>query len=251
MLFEDPAEIKRVIVTDNGGNLCYVIISAFQKTDSVADADRENVLHGRFCGDLLEFLQEVADTHVPGQGVFLNVDILVIMLLEVPSGNAHLLLQVRADGGGLVHAASLNQNKDLLQVHGQKRLEADPAGLQLQDHFLEQVGVSGGVAGVENVAVHGKRILFQNAPHLAACEMHPIYFGLVFAKILVMHFLLGRIQYHVAGGDENFLAVNIKMCLSGGDIQKLPVDAAASPPCGKLVMTAKPIVSAASHNKRP
>ena len=120
MLFENPAEIERVIVANDRGNLCDIIVCAFQKTDRVVDPDRKNILHGRLCGYFLEFLQEIADTHISGKSVFFNVDILVVMLLEIPSGDAHLFLNMGADDRTLIQPAALDQDKNLLQVHGQK-----------------------------------------------------------------------------------------------------------------------------------
>lgn len=119
LLFKDPAEIERVIVANDRGNFCDIIVCAFQKTDRVVDPDRKNILHGRLCGYFLKFLQEIADTHISGKSVFFDVDILVVMLLEIPSGDSHLFLQVGTNDGSLVQTTALNQNKDLLQIHGQ------------------------------------------------------------------------------------------------------------------------------------
>ena len=120
LLFEDPAEIEGVVVTDDRGDLGHIIVCAFQKADSIADPDTEDVLHGRLCGYFLEFLQEIADTHISGKSIFFNVDILVVMLLEIPSGDSHFFLKVGADDWTLVQSAALDQNEYLLQVHGQK-----------------------------------------------------------------------------------------------------------------------------------
>ena len=120
MLLEDPAEIEGVVVTDDRGYFRYIIIGAFQKTDSVVDPDCKDILHGRLCSNFFEFLQEIADTHISGKSIFFNVDILVVMLLEIPSGDTHFFLKVGADDWTLVQSAALDQNEYLLQVHGQK-----------------------------------------------------------------------------------------------------------------------------------
>ena len=119
LLFKDPAEIERVIVANDRGNFCDIIVCAFQKTDRVVDPDRKNILHGRLCGYFLEFLQEIADAHISGKCVFFNVDILVVMLLEISSGDSHLFLQVGTDNGSLVQTTAMNQKKNLFQIHGQ------------------------------------------------------------------------------------------------------------------------------------
>ena len=120
LLFEDPAEIEGVVVTDDRGYFRYIIIGAFQQTDSVINTDRQNVLHWRFCGNLFELLKEVTDAHIPGQSIFLDVNLLVVVLLEIPSGDSHFFLKVGADDWTLVQSAALDQNEYLLQVHGQK-----------------------------------------------------------------------------------------------------------------------------------
>ena len=66
LLFEDAAEIQGVIVADDGGYFCYIIISAFQQADCVVDSNAKDVLHGRLCGYFLKLLQEVTDTHISG-----------------------------------------------------------------------------------------------------------------------------------------------------------------------------------------
>ena len=120
MLLEDPAEIEGVVVTDDRGDFGHIIVCAFQKADSIADPDTEDVLHGRLCSNFFEFLQEIADAHISGQGIFFNIDIFIVMLLEIPSGDAHFFLKVGADDWTLVQSAALDQNEYLLQVHGQK-----------------------------------------------------------------------------------------------------------------------------------
>ena len=92
LLFEDAAEIQGVIVADDGGYFCYIIISAFQQADRVVDSNAKDVLHGRLCGDFLKFLQKVTDTHISGQGILFDIDVFVVMLLEISSGNTHFLL---------------------------------------------------------------------------------------------------------------------------------------------------------------
>ena len=137
MLCEDSAEIQGIVVTDDGSDFRYIIIRAFQQTDCVVNPDVQDVLHGRLAGNLLEIAQEPADAHIPGKCIFLNIDILVVMLLEVASGNTHFFLDVRAYSRPLVQAAALYQNKNLLKVHGKQLLISNTAGLQLRDHLLK------------------------------------------------------------------------------------------------------------------
>ena len=73
MLAEDPAKVQRVVVADDGGDLRYIIICGLQQADGVVNSDGEDVLHGRFHGDLLEIPQEPADAHATGLGVFFKV----------------------------------------------------------------------------------------------------------------------------------------------------------------------------------
>lgn len=45
LLFEDTAEIERIIISYNGGYFCYIVLCRFQKTDSIVDPDGQDVLH--------------------------------------------------------------------------------------------------------------------------------------------------------------------------------------------------------------
>ena len=64
--FENAAEIERVFVTDNVGNLIDVVARTSQKIDCVVDSDRDYILHGRFCGQLFEIPGEPAERHASG-----------------------------------------------------------------------------------------------------------------------------------------------------------------------------------------
>lgn len=113
MLCEDSAEIKRVVITDDCRNLRYVIIRALQQADSVIDSNVQDVLHRRLAGHLFEITQEPADTHITGNSIFFNVDVLMIMLLKIAPCDTHLSLNVGTDSGTFFHAAALNQHKNL------------------------------------------------------------------------------------------------------------------------------------------
>lgn len=212
LLLEDTAEIKGIVIADNRRNFRNIVVGTLQKADSIVDPNGKDVLHGRLGGDLLEFLQEVADAHIPGQRIFLNIDILVVMVLEVSSCDPHFLLQVRADSGFLVQPTALDQNEDLLQIHGKKGFIADTAGLQLQNHFLKQITVSRGVARIEDILIHRNIVPSQNAANLRTGEMDPKDLRFVLAKVFITHFLLRRIQYHISGGHDHILVFDIKVC---------------------------------------
>lgn len=250
LLLEDTAEIKGIVIADNRRNFRNIVVGTLQKADSIVDPNGKDVLHGRLGGDLLEFLQEVADAHIPRQGIFFNVNILVVMILEVSSCDPHFLLQVRADSGFLVQPTALDQNEDLLQIHGKKGFIADTAGLQLQNHFLKQITVSRRVSRIKHIGIQRDFILFQNTPHLTAGKMHPVYFGLVLTEIFVVHFLLWLEQDHIAGGNNNILSFDIKVCFSRSNIKKLPVHSTTAPPRGELVFAAQAVGATATNNQR-
>lgn len=54
LLLENTAEIKRILITDNSGYFCHIVVRGFQKADSVIDSNGQYVLHGRFHSHLLE-----------------------------------------------------------------------------------------------------------------------------------------------------------------------------------------------------
>ena len=54
LLLENTAEIKRILITDNSGYFCHIVVRGFQKTDSGIDSNGQYVLHGRFHSHLLE-----------------------------------------------------------------------------------------------------------------------------------------------------------------------------------------------------
>ena len=72
LLLEDTAEIKGIVIADNRRNFRNIVGGTLQKADSIVDPNGKDVLHGRLGGDFLEFFQEIADAHIPGQRIFLN-----------------------------------------------------------------------------------------------------------------------------------------------------------------------------------
>ena len=87
--------------------------------------------------DLLEVTLEPAHTHIPGLCVLLNGDWLVVVLIEIAAGVLHFLLDVGGYGRPLLQTGSLDQQEDLLEIHGQQFLITDAAGLEFVDHFLK------------------------------------------------------------------------------------------------------------------
>lgn len=247
--FEDSAEVKGVVITNNGSNLCYIIIRGFQQAHCIVDTDSEDVLHGGFHGDLLEISQKPAHTHAAGLGIFLDIDGLIIVLIEIASGVLHFLLNIGADRGLAFLPASLYQQEDLSQVHFQKLLKTCPAGLEFLNHFLEQISVGGGGAGIENLFIQWDIVMPQDVLYIAAGEVDPVDLRLVFAKVFVVLLLPGLEQNHVPCGDFLGLAVKIKVGFAGGYIQKLIVQPSSGTPCGQPFFCSKPIGATASHNQ--
>ena len=219
LLAEKAAEVQRIIISHDGGNFINIIVRGFQQAGCVVDANGQQVLHGRLFKDLLEIPQEPADTHAPGLGVFLNIDLLVVMLVKIPSGILDFLLQIGADGGFAFQTATLDQQEDLPQIHLYQFLIAHTAGLQFVDHLFENVGVCRGGSGIKNILIQWDIILPQYILDIAAGEVDPVYLRLILAKVLVVHDLFRQKEDHITGRHFNIFAVDIKVCLSGGDIQ--------------------------------
>ena len=160
------------------------------------------------------------------------------MLLEIPSCDTHFFLQVRAYNRRLVQTAALDQDKNLFQIHGKQCLVANPAGLQFQNHFFEQITIGRGVSCVKHIVVHRNIMPFQNAADLSSGKMNPVYLWFILAEIFIMHFLLRLVKHHVTGSNDHFLTFDVKVRLSGSHIQKLPVGTTAAPPCGQFIVAA-------------
>ena len=144
MLFKDTAEIQGIVIAHDGGNLSHVIVRTLQEAYGVAYPYAENILHGRLHGDLLEVADKPADAHIAGQGVVLNIYLLIVMLIEVAAGKLHLLLNVCADCRGAFLTAALDEQEYLPQIHGNKLLIAHAAALKLRDYFLIQINIGRG-----------------------------------------------------------------------------------------------------------
>lgn len=87
------AEIERVIISYNSGNLIYCIISGLQKNLCIADAERDNKLHGSGAGIFFEISYKPANAHISGSSIFLNIDITIVILMETCGGSAHFIFQ--------------------------------------------------------------------------------------------------------------------------------------------------------------
>lgn len=79
--------------------------------------------------------------------------------------------------------------------------------------------------------------------------MNPVHFGLVLAEVFVVLHLLWLKEHHVPSGDNMILAINIKMGLSGGYIQKLPVNTSMLPPCGQFLNSTQAVSAAAANDE--
>jgi len=115
---EEAAEVEGVFVADNGGDLRHGVIGGFQQTGGVIHTDGQQVLHRRMLDDLFEVALEVTDTHAPGLGIVLDGDGFVVMLVEIPAGILHFLLDIGGNGRPLLLPGALDQQENLPQIHG-------------------------------------------------------------------------------------------------------------------------------------
>ena len=249
LFLENSAEVKGIIVADNSRYFCYIVIRGFQQAHGVVDTDSEDVLHRGFHGDLFEISQEPAYAHAAGLGIFLDIDGLIIVLIEIATGVLHFLLNIGADRGLAFLPASLYQQEDLSQVHFQKLLKTCSAGLEFLNHFLEQISVGGGGAGIENLFIQWDIVMPQDVLYIAAGEVDPVDLRLVFAKVFVVLLLPGLEQNHVSCSDFLGLSVKIKVGFAGGYIQKLIVQPSSGTPGGQSFFCPQPIGATASHNQ--
>ena len=81
MFFKQAAEIKRVVITDNGGGFRNVAGRRNQQILSVGNPQIQNILHGSDSAVLSEIADKPAGAHVAGGGIIFNADALIIVII--------------------------------------------------------------------------------------------------------------------------------------------------------------------------
>ena len=104
LLFEQAAEIHRIFVADNSRYFVHIIICCFKQADCVVDAVDQYVVHGGHACYLLKVAEKPANTHTAGYCKFLDIDVFVVMLVEIPAGIFHFVLKISVYGRLLLHA---------------------------------------------------------------------------------------------------------------------------------------------------
>ena len=249
MFLEDAAEIQGIIIANDAGDLIDVVVCSFQQTDGVVDSYGEYVLHGGFCRQLFEIPQEPADRHASGFGVLFDVNFFIIMLSEIAPGKLHFILNEGTDSGVMLFSASYNQKQDLPQIHFQQFLISDPAGLELVDHFLKQVCIHGGIAGVEDRLIHGHAIVLEDVFNVAAGKVNPVYLGFVLGEVFVVLRLTRLKENHLFSVDDALLVSKIEMGFAGGNVDQLIIQRAAGSPGRQFFFGLEAVVSAAAYDE--
>ena len=171
------------------------------------------------------------------------------MLSEIAPGKLHFILNEGTDSGVMLFSASYNQKQDLPQIHFQQFLISDPAGLELVDHFLKQVCVHGGIAGVEDRLIHGHAIVLEDVFNVAAGKVNPVYLGFVLGEVFVVLRLTRLKENHLFSVDDALLVSKIEMGFARGNVDQLIIQRAAGSPGRQFFFGLEAVVSAAAYDE--
>ena len=94
MLMKQPAEIQRVIISDDMSDFGYRIGGSFQQHLRVGDTDGNNILHGRHSGILLEVPYKPADAHASGGSIFFDAYVGVIIVIKILCSDIHFRIEI-------------------------------------------------------------------------------------------------------------------------------------------------------------
>lgn len=93
MLLKDAAEIQRIVISDNRSDFRHIIVCCLEEHLRVDDAYRDDILHGGRVCILFEVSDKSAHTHAPRRGIFLNIDLCIVVVIKVLHGSFHLCVQ--------------------------------------------------------------------------------------------------------------------------------------------------------------
>ena len=136
LLFEQAAEVQRVLVTDDFSDLRDIAGGGFQQALGIGDPEGEEVLHGCRTGIVPEIPDKPADAHAAASGIFLDVNQMIVMGVEIGDGLIHFINEKDRFAFGLLFLEAADQNEEQLQVVDKDLLVVGLGKLQLLDHVL-------------------------------------------------------------------------------------------------------------------
>ena len=85
MLMEQPAEIQRILISNDPCNLIDGVSGCLKQHLSIGNAYGCNKLHGCLAGVLFEIADKPAHAHSSGRGIFFYIYIAIIIRVEIGS----------------------------------------------------------------------------------------------------------------------------------------------------------------------
>ena len=172
------------------------------------------------------------------------------MFMKIVDSHVHLARHVGRPAAGFFFAQAAEQDEEQVEAVDAGLFVVGPAVFELFDDLLKNVVVFQGGAAVDDVLLVLEAVLAQDVGDVAPGEVDPEDLRVVRAVIIVALFLPGAVDHHVAGGDDVFLAVKIKMSLSGRHIEQLEVHPAAGAVGRQLGQGHQAVGAAAAHEQR-
>ena len=134
LLFEQAAEVQRVLVTDDFSDLRDIAGGGLQQALGIGDPEGEEVLHGCRTGIVPETPDKPADAHAPASGVFFNANGMVVAGMEMGDGQVHLVNEKNILAPGLFFLKPADHHKQQFKIIHKNRLVVRLGELQLLNH---------------------------------------------------------------------------------------------------------------------
>ena len=138
LLFKDPAEVQRIIIPDQIGDLGNIVGGSLQQSPGVGHPQRKDILGRGGIGVFLEVADKPADAHAVGGGIFLNADGFIVVFMKIPHRLVHFRGQEMAFFPGLGENLTLDHDEQLIEIMNQELFIIFPTEFQLPDHHGEK-----------------------------------------------------------------------------------------------------------------
>jgi len=134
LLFEQAAEVQRILVTDDLGDLRDIVGGGFQQALGIGDPEGEEILRGRGTSIILEIPDKPADAHAAASGILLNVNQMIVMGVEIGDGQIHFINEKDRFASGGFFLKPADQDEEKFQVVDKNLLVMRFGKLQLLNH---------------------------------------------------------------------------------------------------------------------
>lgn len=135
LLFEQAAEVKRILITDDLRDLRDIAGGGFQQALGIGDPEGEEILRRRGTSIVLEIPDKPADAHAMASGILLDVDQMIVMGVKIGDGQIHFINEKDRFASGLFFLKPADQDEQQFQVMNENLLVMRFGKLQLLNHM--------------------------------------------------------------------------------------------------------------------